>query len=261
MALGVQMVGVHRFWDDVIEARKSPQCGDLQRPVLTSGSGIDLGLASICKGRSDSLTSLVGGIGDKLWLIRYRSVVKSLILPGGYGRVLPFNSAKRGDGFRGYVGYRPIEENPSEFETQFVRWRHQFDGYAEAVMLGRCLRKLGSVWGNTEDMPIVWQIVFETLGWSRSFFALPTNPLAIDTFGRRGDYVRNSKLLSKWVAGRSVIFVDLGLLDRSDAYQYFSDMRHLSYIGAKDFSRRLAVAIASTPRFQKIARLINREDK
>jgi hypothetical protein len=76
-----------------------------------------------------------------------------------------------------------------------------------------------------------------------ALFALPTNPAVIDTFGRRGDYARNTKLLAQWAQRNHVTYVDLGLQDRPDANDYFSDMRHLSGVGALDYSRKLGQAL------------------
>jgi hypothetical protein len=76
-------------------------------------------------------------------------------------------------------------------------------------------------------------------------FALPTNPTLIDIFDRRGDYSRNSKLLSEWAESRAAIYLDLGIQDVTNSDIYFSDMRHLSGVGAKEFSKKLANKIAA----------------
>lgn len=70
-------------------------------------------------------------------------------------------------------------------------------------------------------------------------FALPTNPLLIDTFKRRADYLKNSNLLHVWAKKNGVVFIDMGMQDVAEPEIYFSDMRHLSGEGARQYSIRL----------------------
>ncbi|MGH8609965.1 MAG: hypothetical protein ACREX9_21910, partial [Gammaproteobacteria bacterium] len=245
VALGVQLIERHEVWDHFEDARKGQNCGALQRPVLTSSFGADLGLDVICRGRQTPLDSLAKAVAQHFWLLRYRSAVKSLLVPGISDSRLQFNSAKIGYGFRGFEPHATIAARPNEFEEEFARWRKQFEGRPEAFdpLPHKIWEQMVGNGGFFDKM--VEGI--RSVGAEPIFFALPTNPRVIDTFRRRADYSRNSALLARWSADRSVIFIDLGIQDRGDAAQYFSDVRHLSYVGAENFSRRLGRAIAAHP--------------
>jgi hypothetical protein len=239
VVLGVQMIDTHR----VVRATGDATCGSLQKPVLTSSFGIDLGLHSLC--RSESWDSTLGrDIFGALWSVRYSSAVRSLVLPrtifGTPG--LQFNSAKEGESYRGFEPHRSIDVNQEAYNSEFVRWKAQYIPEQDFQSLP----------------PVAWQQLtapsgfFDELnrtvvnsGRRLVLFALPTNPVVIDTFRRREDYRRNSELLQKWSVERGVPFVDLGIQDVPNPSQYFSDMRHLSGTGAHSYSRQLGEALAT----------------
>lgn len=253
IALGVQMIEDHYFWDAASASQIVSNCGDLQKPVLKSPYAIDKGLHRVCDAEPDPLGAWVNDLVGQLWLIRYRSAVKSLVIPPGPGATLAFNSAKSGEGFQGYEPHRPIAVNPEEFEAEFERWKHQFEGHPQALtsLPVGTWERLVDYGGYFDRMAAL----IRATGAEPIFFALPTNPLVIDFFHRREDYAKNTKLLKRWAADRGEILVNLGIEDRANARLYFSDMRHLSYLGAGDFSGRLAVALSEEPVFRQRAGL------
>ena len=257
VVVGVQMVGYEDFWNNTAKTYRGENCGELQRPVLTSAFGIDIGMEDVCRLKTGLVDNFISKANNPFWLIRYRSAIKSIILPGTNNQ-LSFNSAKSGDGFRGFEPHAPIANNPHEFEAEFSRWRKQFDGHPEALspMPPEVWKKMVAYGGYFDRM----SDLIRSLGAEPIFFALPTNPIIIDYFQRRKDYLRHSALLHEWSINRGVIAIDLGILDREDANIYFSDMRHLSYIGAVDFSNRLAGAIAAHLRFLPSASAVEKRE-
>lgn len=227
---------------------EAAQCGALQRPVLTSPFGIDLGLDGMCNRRSWD-ARLGRDLFRPLWSVRYASAVRSVLLPdavfGNHGDRLRFNSRKAGPPHRGFQPHRSVADDAAIFDSEFAQWKAQWNPERDFQALPP------ELWpGLVADGGFFDQLLQSTSGAGRklALFALPTNPLVIDTFRRREDYARNSALLAQWAGRRGVVFVDLGLQDRADADQYFSDMRHLSGIGARDYSRRLGTALARAQR-------------
>jgi len=236
VVLGVQLTDSHRLLTDT-----GGECGSLQRPVLTSPFAVDIGADSLCRSRgwdAELGRELFGG----LWAVRYAPSVRSLLLPEFLfqDNHLPYNSRKAGLARRGFQGHRAIAQDLNEYEAEFARWKSQY-------VPDRDFKPLS---------PEIWDGMVATGGFfdelneivARSgrrlaLFALPTNPAVIDTFQRRGDYERNTNLLAQWARRNHVTYVDLGLQDRSDWTKYFSDMRHLSAVGAENFSRKLGQAL------------------
>jgi len=237
VAIGVQMIEVHQVLTPTRD-----HCGALQRPVLTSAFGIDNGLDGLCQSRAwDS--QLGRQMFAPLWSVRYASAVRTLLMPEAVSvtPMLQFNSRKAGKPLRGFQPHRSIEQDEKEAYAEFGRWKAQFNperdfnplppqAWEQMVAEGGFFDEVNSIVSRSERRLVL--------------FALPTNPLAIDTFQRRADYARNSRLLSQWAANQRVTFIDLGIQDRPDAAMYFSDMRHLSGYGAADFSLRLGRAFA-----------------
>jgi hypothetical protein len=232
VVLGVQLTDAHRFFED-----PSAECGSLQRPVLTSAFAVDIGADAFCRSRSWD-AALGRGAFDFLWTVRYAPAVRSVLLPDALfaPERLQFNSRKSGPSRRGFQGHRTIAQDLREYEAEFGRWKAQYDP-------GRDFKSLPpEAWEQMVAAGGFFDRLNETVvrsGRRLALFALPTNPAVIDTFARRGDYARNTKLLAHWAARHHVTYVDLGVQDRPDANEYFSDMRHLSLVGAIDFSRRL----------------------
>ena len=247
VVVGVQLI-------DALSAVRpeTAQCGALQRPVLSSPFGIDLGLDGMCNRRSWD-AQLGRDLFRPAWTVRYASAVRSLLLPDALfvGSVqLRFNSRTAGPPHRGFQPHRSIADDAAIFDSEFAQWKAQWTPERDFQPLPPQAWEALVQEGGFFD-----QLLQATRGSGRKLvlFALPTNPLVIDTFRRRGDYARNSALLTQWAARRGVVFVDLGLQDRPDADRYFSDMRHLSGVGAKDYSRRLGAALARAQQARPVA--------
>ncbi|HSV80314.1 MAG TPA: hypothetical protein VLK85_14065 [Ramlibacter sp.] len=236
VVLGVQMVEVHR-----VLTSTGGECGDLQRPVLTSPFAVDIGADSLCRSRAWD-AALGKEVFGGLWTVRYAPTVRTLVLPASVFRPdqLHFNSRKFGPPRRGYQGHRSIAQDQKEYEAEFGRWKAQFQPERDFKPLPPDVWEAMVAPGGYFDE--LNEIVTRS-GRKLALFALPTNPAVVDTFGRRSDYERNTRLLAEWAKRHYVTYVDLGLQDRRDANDYFSDMRHLSAIGAGDFSRRLGQAL------------------
>lgn len=241
VGLGVQLIEEHRFQDRV--SATSTCSGALRRPILDSAFGTDLGLDALCfDGNWEA--RLARAVSKPLWLTRYRPAVKELVW-GRYfpsSRVIEINSSAIGDAYQGFEPHSPISATRQNFTEEFPRWRGQFDPQRDFRPLPPDAWPAMVASDGFFDR---FANVIRRSGREPFFFALPTNPLVIDTFNRRSDYVRNSGLLSAWARSRGVVFVDLGIQDRDDADQYFSDVRHLSVAGAADYSFRLGVALRS----------------
>lgn len=238
VVVGIQMTDSYR-----VVSATGEDCGALQKPVLTSPFAKDLGVDSLC--RSPSWDANLGKkLSSGLWTIRYSSAVRSLLMPhfmNGVGE-LKFNSRKDGEPYRGFEPHRSIAEDRDTYAQEFARWKAQYNADRDFVPLP----------------PHVWVELtspagfFDTLngivrdsGRQLVLFALPTNPAVIDTFHRRADYQRNAELLHQWATERGIVFLDFGIQDVDDADVYFSDMRHLSGLGAKTFSKKLGDALAN----------------
>lgn len=237
VAVGVQMIEAHHLLTP-----DGAHCGALQKPVLTSPFGIDNGLESLCQKRAwDS--QLGRQLFAPLWTVRYASTVRTLVMPEVFSVTpkLQFNSRKAAEPLRGFQAHRSINQDEKEAIAEFGRWKAQFNPARDFKPLPpQAWEQMVAKGGFFDELN---NIVMGS-GRRLAIFALPTNPLVIDTFNRRSDYSRNSKLLSQWADSKSVPFVDLGIQDLPDAALYFSDMRHLSGDGAANFSAQLGKAFA-----------------
>ncbi|WP_157496932.1 hypothetical protein [Hahella ganghwensis] len=238
VVLGVQLTAGY----GTIE-KPSDNCGALQKPVLTSPLAIDLGVDSLCR-NYDWDTRLGRQVFNGLWTVRYASSVRSLLLPSSVfaPQGLRFNSAKNGEPYRGFSPHSSIADNKEAYEGEFMRWKAQYNPERHFVPLPEDL------WPNLTGKDGFFDRlnnVVVSSGRRLALFALPTNPVVIDTFNRRGDYHRNSKLLADWANNNGVTYIDLGIRDVEEPDIYFSDMRHLSDQGARSFSRILGNALAS----------------
>ncbi|WP_428852409.1 hypothetical protein [Imbroritus primus] len=238
VAVGVQMIDVHRRIRDSGE-----DCGALQKPVLTSPFAKDLGVDGLCRDQSWD-----GRLGKEvfgaLWTVRHAPSVRALILPSfrQTSHELRFNSRKSGESVRGFEPHRSIAQDKDSFESEFARWKAQYNPERDFGPLPEAawikLTASGEFFDQLNE-------VVRKQGRSLVLFALPTNPLVIDTFGRRDDYRRNSALLAAWAQQRGVIFLDAGIRDVPNPDNYFSDMRHLSGEGALHYSQWLGKALAA----------------
>jgi hypothetical protein len=237
VVLGVQLIDVHR----VIGAT-GEDCGALQRPVLTSAFAADLGVNAICQNQTWDAKfgkSLMGWS----WIVKYPSAIRSLLLPKfmqGTAQ-LRFNSRSAGAQESGFAPHRTIAQDQDTYEQEFARWKAQFEPTRDFRPLAP------TAWpALTADEGFFDQLHRSVTKQGRRLvlFALPTNPVVIDTFNRREDYKKNSTLLAQWAAKRGVVFVDAGIQDVPDPGAYFSDMRHLSGIGARQYSQKLGEALA-----------------
>lgn len=236
VVLGVQLSEPHR-----VLTATGDECGSLQRPVLTSPFAVDIGADSLCRSRAWD-ANLGKQVFAPLWTVRYAPSVRALVLPRSVFRPdqLQVNSRKTGNPHRGFQAHRTIAQDQREYEAEFGRWKAQYVPERDFKPLPpEAWDAMVAPGGYFDELN---EIVTRS-GRRLALFALPTNPAVIDTFGRRGDYVRNTKLLAQWAARQHVTYVDLGLQDRQDANDYFADMRHLSGVGAMDFSRKLGQAL------------------
>lgn len=237
VVLGVQLADVHRVMRPTGE-----DCGALQKPVLTSPFASDLGIDGLCRPRTWD-----GQLGRKfaypLWTTRHAPAVRALLLPDTVFRVerLSVNSRAEGAPRRGFQPHRTLEQDRAEYADEFRRWKAQWNPDRDFQPLERGAWLAMVADGGYFDE--LHQAVKRS-GRRLALFALPTNPVVIDTFRRRGNYPDHSALLAQWASRRGVAYVDFGLQDRPDAERYFSDMRHLSGVGAADYSRRLGKALA-----------------
>lgn len=238
VVVGVQLIDAHN-----IVGTGEPACGALQKPVLTSSFGIDMGLQSLCAQETWD-TALGRKLFSCFWTVRYASAVRSLILPSAIlsQQALKFNSRKSGEPFRGFEPHLSLAEEGATYEEEFRRWKAQFDAESDLKPLPP------SIWVTlTADEGFFDKLnhVIASTGRKLALFALPTNPVVIDTFHRREDYARSSQLLAKWAGDRNVPFVDLGIQDVPHPSYFFSDMRHLSEEGARQYSATLGQALAT----------------
>jgi hypothetical protein len=250
VGIGVQLIDAHQFLrpDD---AERTPPCGSLQRPVLSSSFGIDLSVDHICAGNESWDADIIRMLSHPLWLLRYRSSVKTLVLSGIGSRsadVLAFNSARVPGSYHGFEPHKPIAAQKDSFNDEFKRWKAQYDPARDFQPLPSDAWQAMVAAGGFFDRVAA---MVRATGAEPFFFALPTNPLVIDTFGRRMDYRHNSAFLSKWAESRGVAYFDLGILDRVNGDRYFSDMRHLSAFGAEDYSAKLAALMIGSPIIQR----------
>lgn len=242
VVIGIQMIDGYR----VIQAT-GEDCGALQKPVLTSPFAIDAGIDSLC-GTTTWDAKIGRSLFDGLWMARYSSTVHSLLMPDFMENTnsLQFNSRKEGISYRGFEPHRSISADPLEYNQEFERWKAQYIPERHFIPLPPQLwAELTAESGFFDQL----KAIVDSTGRQVVLFALPTNPVVIDTFNRREDYYRNSRLLNDWATKRGVIFVDLGIQDVKEPEIFFSDMRHLSGEGAKNFSARLGAALAANVLF------------
>jgi hypothetical protein len=237
VAVGVQMVDVHR-----LVRASGEDCGALQKPVLTSPFARDLGVDMLCRGQSWD-ARLAKDLFGALWFVRHASSVRTLILPDFKHATheLRFNSRKSGESIRGFEPHRSIVEDQETFENEFQRWKAQYNPERDFRPLPE------SAWNELTAQGGFFDQLNDAVrkqGKTLVLFALPTNPLLIDTFKRRADYLKNSNLLLAWAQARRVVFVDAGIQDVTDREIYFSDMRHLSGEGARRYSHWLGHMLA-----------------
>lgn len=239
VVVGVQLIDLHR----VIGA-SGTDCGALQRPVLTSPLAVDLGVDGLCRSRSWD-AALGRRLFDDLWTVRYASAVRTLLLPGAFfaPTALQLNSRSLPATDRGFQPHRTLEQDKAAYAEELRRWKAQFEPGRDFVPLAPgAWADLVAPGGFFDQL----QVPVAASGRKLVLFALPTNPEVIDTFGRRADYLANSRLLARWAQEHGVQYVDLGIQDRQDADRFFSDMRHLSGVGAAIYSSQLGAALVPT---------------
>ncbi|OQW71720.1 MAG: hypothetical protein BVN35_15400 [Proteobacteria bacterium ST_bin11] len=230
--VGIQLIDSYR-----VVSESGEDCGALQRPVLTSPFAIDLRVNSLCVNQTWD-AKLGKTLFSDLWVVRYASSVRSLLMPQymkGAGQ-LRFNSRKDGESINGFEPHRSIGEDKDMYDSEFARWKAQYQADRDFVPLQKV------VWSELTSPSGFFDQLNDTVrssGKKLALFAVPTNPVVIDIFNRRDDYLRNSKLLREWADNRGVVFIDTGIQDVKNPESYFSDMRHLSGYGAAMFSRSL----------------------
>lgn len=232
LVLGIQLIDAHRNIAD-----NGEDCGDLQKPVLTSAMAYDLNLNNIC-GLEKWDAKLGKKIFNLIWLVKYSSSIRSLIMPNFVtdDPNLKFNSRIKNQPINGFQSHRSISEDMDIFQSEFDRWKSQYDPEKDFKPLDQ------NIWPNLLSRESFFDQLKEELdrrGVTLVLYALPTNPLLIDTFKRQEDYDRNSSLLQEWANQKNLIYIDLGRMDVDNPYDYFADMRHLSYLGADDYSQKI----------------------
>ena len=239
VAVGMQLIEPH----SVLKV-PTDNCGALQRPVITSSFGTDLGLQNLC-GNETWDARLGKSTFGFLWSVRYAPAVRTMLMPAFlYSEdKIPLNSASVGPQIRGYQAHSSIADNPAAYEGEFARWAAQYDPVTDFKPLDpdrwSDMTKSGGFFDQLEAS-------ITKSGRKLVLFALPTNPSLIDTFHRRDDYLRNSKLLTDWARKHGVRYIDLGIRDGVDRNSNYSDIRHLSGSGADAYSLELGMALAKT---------------
>jgi len=178
-----------------------------------------------------------------LWTVKYAPSVRALILPNfrRTSHELRFNSRKSGESVRGFEPHRSIAQDKESFESEFARWKAQYNSEQDFRPLPDAAWAQLTASGEFFDQ---LNEIVRKQGRFMVLFSLPTNPLVIDTFKRRADYLNNSKLLQAWAEAKGVVFIDQGIQDVADPDTYFSDMRHLSSEGARQYSIKLGQMLA-----------------
>ena len=237
VVVGVQLIDGHR---DIVVMN---DCGSLQKPVLTSAMAIDLGLNNLCK--THEWDGLLGRkIFNFLWTVKYASNLRTLILPNFMidEKRIKFNSRKSSDSINGFQPHLKISDDIDTYEAEFQHWKSQYNPEIDFRPLDKDIYpRLIADHGFFDQINEELKKCRLTL----VLYALPTNPTVIDTFNRRKDYLRNSKLMNQWAEKNKIIFIDLGIRDVDSPEDYFSDMRHLSGFGANVYSEEFAELLTS----------------
>ena len=87
---------------------------------------------------------------------------------------------------------------------------------------------------------------FRTWGVVPVFYALPTNPIMVDTVRREDVRQRNSDRMRNWAQAKGVGFIDQGVPRELDPVRDFEDHRHTSADGAARTTKQLAEALVKS---------------
>jgi hypothetical protein len=237
VVLGVQMINEEHVIRPLEQERS-----ELQRPVLMSPFAIDLGVEELFRKESWDAT-LSRKLFSGLWAVRYSSAVRTLLFPTAlYGtEQVKFRPRRQGESYHGFEPHMSIDLD--QYPLQLANWKAQFNEKQDFKPLPPDIWK--AMTGNSGFFDELCRIV-RSSGKELVLFALPTNPVIIDTFRRRENYHRNADLLRRWAAERNVLFVDFGIQDVQNPTEFFSDVRHLSAAGARSFSWRLGESLAAS---------------
>lgn len=238
VVVGIQLIDIHRVMSGSVQ-----NCGALQKPVLTSPFAVDLRLDRLCNSRSWD-AQLGRDLFNWLWIVRYAPAVRSAVLPKAFTPPvgLAFNSRSMGSPYRGFQPHHPIERDKADYAKELERWKaHYVPERDFRPMPAGAWQEFVHKDGFFDEL----HKVVTNSGRQLALFALPTNPEIIDIYQRRQDYAANSGMLAGWARKNSVPYVDLGLHDRVDATLFYSDMRHLSGMGASIYSHQLGLALAN----------------
>jgi hypothetical protein len=122
VVVGVQMIDVHQR----LQQGEAP-CGALQKPVLTSPMGVDIGVNVLCGGSEAWDAKLGRKLFGWLWTVRYSSALRSILLPSSFtpSDKLAFDSAKVGEPIQGYEAHRAIGTDTAGYQSDLARWKSQ----------------------------------------------------------------------------------------------------------------------------------------
>jgi len=250
--IGINLIETQRLLPENFDQGFSCD-GILSRSVLTSAFAKDYGLYHLCNTLAWP-TPLVAAIEKVSATIRYRQALRTLLL--GYSRdsdiihVASNGIEQFANGFFAHASIQaqPEEANIDQFLAEKKESPQKFkplpqEDWPALLANNGFYNQVASYFHARKVLPV--------------FFALPTNPLMIDTMNRRPDYERNSQLFQAWAIAQSqpTIFIDQGIQDDYNGLLDYSDYRHLSQSGALKFSRELGEQLSRN--FEVIKALSN----
>lgn len=244
--IGVQLTDAHAPYHG--DGADKIDCGsDLMRPLFHSPWAKDQKFDALCedfKAPNPALQFLESNLAT----VRYRAQLREAALSGLEKSSLVIRSGSSAMPMTG-TGYHP------HYPITFVRANYE-DGlrrlYEDKAKDPKDYEPMNpSVWPRLVEQGEIfdqWAELFEKIGVTPVFVALPTNPERINVADRAADYRRNSAFMSEWAARTGRIYVDLGMPEDKDIDILYSDHRHLSFIGAARFTSRLASVLAQDSR-------------
>lgn len=226
------------------------QCdSDLLGPIFTSPWARDNDVAPLCReGAKPTAPFMMRVLENHSAVIRNRAQVRAALLPmPGLGpKLIELDSSALAMAGTGYHPHVPIRVARENYEQGLAGLRRE--KLTDSAAYSPMPPDLWPMLVGPRDFFDQWAGFFEGRDVLPVFVALPTNPQRIDIANRRADYLRNSALLHDWATRTGRVYIDLGLSPYDDLELNYADHRHLSFVGAARYSRRLAEALAAEPR-------------